>query len=118
MTFRLIPLKLTCAARSAATAAIESAHLIKYPGFSLGDMNLSEQQLVSCVSSANGYGSAGCGGGYVSEAIDYVARFYQSYDFKYPYTSSGGVTGEMGGALVPHVRKCHVQMSHADVSDA
>jgi hypothetical protein len=48
----------------AAIGALESKALIEGKGSSF---NVSEQQLVDCVNSANGYGSAGCNGGYSGE---------------------------------------------------
>ncbi len=51
--------------RSAATAAIESAYLIK-TGLSPSCINLSEQHLVDCVRGGS-YKSNGCSGGYSDE---------------------------------------------------
>ncbi|KAL4434211.1 hypothetical protein ABPG75_000652 [Micractinium tetrahymenae] len=53
--------------------------------------NQSEQQMVDCVSSANGYRSAGCNGGYSDEALRYASKLFATTETAYPYTS--GNTG-------------------------
>lgn len=60
----------------AATSAIESRYMITYglSSASSSSVKLSEQQMVSCTNSKNGYYSGGCNGGSSGEALDYVAR--------------------------------------------
>lgn len=74
----------------AATSAIASRYLISVLGSLPGDLVLSEQQIVSCVNAANGYGSGGCDGGWPPDAISYAAQFNQTSNSIYPYA---GITG-------------------------
>lgn len=82
----------------AAIATIESRYLIEN-GETVSDnpINLSEQQLVDCVSSPrrdlsnDRYDSDGCGGGYSNEAMEYVRQHNVTYESAYPYTASDGV---------------------------
>ena len=61
-------------------------YLIKVGGTNTS-ISLSEQQLVSCVNGRkNGYMSKGCNGGYVDEALNYVAAFNQTRLSLWPYT--------------------------------
>ena len=81
----------------AAAAAIESSYLINgYPAASATNLSLSEQQIVSCCNpgvGGSGCISAGCGGGFSDDAINYASRFDVSTLMEYPYTSGNGVTG-------------------------
>lgn len=81
----------------AATAAIESLYMIAKNGVDPATLNLSEQQLVSCVNRANGFSGAGCGGGWSDQAFAYVARVNQTTEARYPYS---GVTGVCNQNLV------------------
>ena len=68
-----------------ATGALEGAY--KIAG---GDLvNLSEQQIVDCATSAEG--GEGCDGGYVSSGFEYLMSNKAILDSDYPYTS--GTTG-------------------------
>jgi len=71
----------------ASTATIESLNAIKNGG---DLVSLSEQQLVSCTTSAS-YNNLGCGGGYVSSAYQYlIDKGGQCAESAYLYTSSEG----------------------------
>ncbi|KAI7835301.1 hypothetical protein COHA_010797, partial [Chlorella ohadii] len=84
----------------AAIGALESKALIDGTTFS-GD--LSEQQMVDCVNSALGYGSAGCNGGYSSDVLSYVAGFRATTEADYRYTATMGTCQEpkTGHTAVP-----------------
>ncbi|KAJ9533329.1 hypothetical protein QJQ45_026433 [Haematococcus lacustris] len=71
----------------AAAAAIESAYLIARPSVSAADVDMSEQQLVSCVNVANGnWTSRGCDGGWSDEAINYSVSAPLLTEARYPNT--------------------------------
>ncbi|KAJ9533764.1 hypothetical protein QJQ45_026849 [Haematococcus lacustris] len=71
----------------AAAAAIESAYLIARPSVSAADVDMSEQQLVSCVNAANGnWTSRGCDGGWSDEAINYSVSTPLLTEARYPNT--------------------------------
>ena len=82
----------------AANAALESRYLIKKgltsPAYTI---NLSEQQLLDCVSSprtstaGTAYSSGGCGGGWSQEAFDYVRKYNVTFTANYPYNAVNGV---------------------------
>lgn len=59
--------------RSAAVAVLESTYLIKYGKPNCVELDFSEQQIVSCVTSRLGFRSNGCNGGFPHEAMAYVA---------------------------------------------
>ena len=98
----------------AAAAALESRYLIKRGlNTTSTNINLSEQQLVDCVSSprtntaGTAYGSGGCGGGWSTDAFDYARKYNVTFEATYPYTASNGVckqrlltvTGNLAQAL-------------------
>ncbi|KAL4431183.1 hypothetical protein ABPG75_006439 [Micractinium tetrahymenae] len=66
-----------------AIAAIESRALIE--GTDKGP-NLSEQQIVDCVTEAAGFRSQGCNGGYPEDAFSYVSSLYAVGERFYKYT--------------------------------
>lgn len=73
-----IPLASTqcaCCWAFASLAAIESKFLIAFgKKNSTERLDLSEQQLLDCVSFKEGYASQGCKGGYLNEAMAYASR--------------------------------------------
>ena len=70
-----------------ATGVIESAHFIK-AGQKAGDLvDLSEQQLVDCISTKD---SHGCDGGLMTDAFDYVKLNGQTSTAEYRYTGRDG----------------------------
>lgn len=75
----------------ATTAALESAVLRaeNTPGI---DLNLSEQVLISCGSSA-GNDAGSCSGGYISYASDYIRNTGLPLETCYPYTGGDGSCG-------------------------
>ncbi len=83
----------------AAAAALESRYLIKKGlNAATNNINLSEQQLVDCVRSPRtntagaAYNSGGCGGGWSTEAMDYVRKYNVTMETSYtPYTATNGV---------------------------
>ena len=68
----------------AAVAAVESAYLIK----SNKNLNLSEQELVSCSTS---YGNHGCKGGWSHKALDYILSNKINVESAYPYWGTNAV---------------------------
>ncbi|EAR99859.1 papain family cysteine protease (macronuclear) [Tetrahymena thermophila SB210] len=70
----------SCWAFSAA-GLMESFNFIKNKNLT----DFSEQQLVDCVNSANGYSSKGCSGGWPASAIDYSSKFGITTLQNYPY---------------------------------
>ena len=76
---------------------MESRYLIE-KGETVADnpINLSEQQIVDCARSPrrdvsnNPYDSAGCSGGWSSEAMEYIRQHNVTYESSYPYTASNG----------------------------
>ena len=80
-----------------AVAAEESNYLIrKGKTFSSAPIDLSEQQLVDCVSaprsdtSGSAYRSNGCSGGRSPEAFDFIRKYGVYKESKYPYTATSG----------------------------
>ena len=71
-----------------AIATLESSLLIKNSSISASNLNLSEQQLVSCATSTAGYGSLGCNGGYSDQALRYIYGNAEAYESSYPYTAA------------------------------
>lgn len=78
-----------------AVAAEESNYLIrKGKKFSTNPIDLSEQQLVDCVSpprtdtSGSAYRSNGCSGGRSPEAFDFIRKYGVYKEAKYPYTAT------------------------------
>jgi len=72
-----------------ATQTVESAYLMKNNGTSAKTFLLSEQEVVSCDTS-----DAGCNGGDLPSAFDYIIWSGLTTEAKYPYTS--GETGRSG----------------------
>ncbi|EAR99853.1 papain family cysteine protease (macronuclear) [Tetrahymena thermophila SB210] len=64
-----------------AAGLMESFNLIKNKNLT----DFSEQQLVDCVNSANGYGSKGCNGGWPAGCLDYSSNFGITTLKSYPY---------------------------------
>jgi len=95
-----------------AVAALEGAYGIKY-GNQADKNGFSEQQLVSC--DVNG-GDAGCNGGWMDDAFDYVGKNNGlSTETNYPYTS--GNTGASGSCKSGIVNVAAVDVaSHVDVT--
>jgi hypothetical protein len=70
----------------AASAALESKLMI-----STGqDRDLSEQQLVDCVTADRGFNSLGCDGGWPHDAFNYVQQTGLASEAAYPYTARTG----------------------------
>jgi hypothetical protein len=53
-------------------------------------VNLSEQQILDCVSLDNGYYGYGCDGGDMGEALTYIRLNNQTTESAWPYTASQG----------------------------
>ncbi|EAR99862.1 papain family cysteine protease (macronuclear) [Tetrahymena thermophila SB210] len=70
----------SCWAFSAA-GLMESFNFIKHKNLT----DFSEQQLVDCVNSANGYYSNGCNGGWPESCLDYSSKFGITTLQSYPY---------------------------------
>ena len=51
---------------------------------------------MSCAGSALGYGSAGCNGGYSTDAFNYEFKYSQASEAAYPYSSASSVNGVTG----------------------
>ncbi|KAG2500787.1 hypothetical protein HYH03_001549 [Edaphochlamys debaryana] len=75
----------------ASTAAIEAAYRIGSGEPGCHSVDLSEQQLVSCVNDPRGYDSQGCKGGWSGEAINYVYKYFQKHETTWPYTGTTDV---------------------------
>jgi hypothetical protein len=80
-----------------AVAAEESNYLIRNgKTYSSNPIDLSEQQLVDCVSaprtdtSGAAYRSGGCSGGRSPEAFDFIRKYGVYKESKYPYTATSG----------------------------
>lgn len=65
----------------ATVAALESLLLIQHNQ----EHDLSEQQLIDCVSAAGGYGSMGCRGGWSTEGLNYVRNGNLTTEANYPF---------------------------------
>ncbi|KAL4432910.1 hypothetical protein ABPG74_014424 [Tetrahymena malaccensis] len=66
-----------------AAGLMESFNFIKNKNLT----NFSEQQLVDCVNSANGYSSNGCNGGWPASCLDYASKFGITTLSSYPYVA-------------------------------
>jgi cathepsin L len=96
----------------AATAVIESMYLIHADADANMlnmDIDLSEQQLISCANREAGYRSSGCTSGYADAAIRYVIARNQTTEARYPYTGRTGVCNDTLVKTSPRTR--HVQLS-------
>lgn len=78
------PLALQCGACWAfsALAAIESMYLLQHGK----EWDLSEQQLIDCVTVAAGYNGNGCLGGWPADVLTYATRGNITTEEQYPYT--------------------------------
>ena len=81
----------------AAVATIESALMIQQ---NLTTLNLSEQQLVSCATSAAGYGSLGCNGGYSDQALRYIYNNAEALEGSYPYSGTSSACVAPSGQTI------------------
>lgn len=86
----------SCWAFSAAAAA-ESNYLIrKGQTYATNPIDLSEQQLVDCVSSprtkvdGSTFTSSGCNGGHSYQAMEFIYKYGVQKESKYPYTATAG----------------------------
>ena len=98
-----------------AIAAVESNYLIKSAKkYSTYKINLSEQQIVDCVSSPRtdtsgvAYNSGGCGGGWSTEAFNFIRKYGVYKESLYPYTS--GTTGSAGKCRLDFRRQSEMRL--------
>ena len=98
-----------------AIAAVESNYLIKTAKkYSTYKIDLSEQQIVDCVSSPRtdtsgvAYNSGGCGGGWSTEAFNFVRKYGVYKESLYPYTS--GTTGSAGKCKLDFRRQSEMRL--------